>query len=468
MTVTRARGHLRPRIAGYNSHSRGGMASADHLPGDLFSETVLPPKLDVNVGAKSYFFQPPPSSAADTLHQSTTSFQSRDLTPNTSRKRSRHQYSLSNSATPCSAPSRSWAVPSGYTTPNLASPAPFVNTQYRLAGGLDTPTAALTRSLDLNEGNGPSPSMALRGGSRGTSRGIACEDYFGRLPSALAREANGRPRIYSTHSSKDGWGATVYTILGAAGKVWEFCKSNAFQGFYAGKGQGYELKPSMHSMDENDLQWHDLDEKDPTLGKRTGQDSIPGQFPEADFIEDYMLQDHSTPPRAAKKVQRSKGEGGMRENWVMVDRSPMRSRDGSPVRLSARKLPPSSASGRRPVTRGERRSLLPAHRPSLTSHAGSPGMRSDRPASFASPRSPLTSPRHESPVSVEVQRHAARIRRQEIEEDANLQRFNQQLKAMIREGKEALRTTVEVEDESDVVADEGYIEGDYFDEQEKG
>lgn len=55
-----------------------------------------------------------------------------------------------------------------------------------------------------------------------------------------------------------------------------------------------------------------------------------------------------------------------------------------------------------------------------------------------------------------------------MEKDANLKRFNQQLKAMIREGKEALRTTVEVEDECDNVVDEGYIEGDYFDEQEKG
>ncbi|KAL8927551.1 MAG: hypothetical protein Q9208_002356 [Pyrenodesmia sp. 3 TL-2023] len=444
------------------------MPSTTHLPGAPFSETVISPKLDLNVGAKSYFFQPPPSAAADTLHQSSASFQSHDLTPNTSRKRSRHQYSLSDSATPCSAPIRNWVVPSGYNTPNLASPAPFVNTQYRLAGGLDTPTAALNRSLDLSEGNGSSTNMTSRGGSHGTSRGIACEDYFGRLPSALPREANGRPRIYSRHSSKDGWGGTVYTILGAAGKVWEFCKTSAFRGFYAGKGQGYELKQSIHPMDETDLQWHDLDEKESTFDERRRQNPIPGRFPDADFIEDYMLQDHSSPRRAAKKIQRSKGEGGMRENWVMVDRSPMRSRDGSPVRLSARKLPPSSPSGRRPVTKAERRSLLPAHRPSLTSYAGSPGMRSDRPASFASSRSPLTSPKRESPVSMEVQRHAARIRRREIEEDANLKRFNQQLKAMIREGKEALRTTVEVEDETDVVADEGYIEGDYFDEGEKG
>lgn len=260
----------------------------------------------------------------------------------------------------------------------------------------------------------------------------------------------------------------MYTILGAAGKVWEFCKTSAFRGFHAGKGQGYELKPPVHTMGENDLQWHDLDEKEFAFDERRGQSSIPGRFPEEDFIEDYMLQNHNTPDRAAKKIQRAKGEGQLRENWVMVNRSPITSRDGSPSRLSARKLPPSNASGRRPISRADRRPLLSAHRPSLTSHAGSPGMRSDRPASFASSRSPLTSPKRESPVGVEVQRHAARIRRRELEEDANLKRFNQQLKAMIREGKEALRTTVEVEEEADFIVDEGYIEGDCFDEREKG
>lgn len=69
---------------------------------------------------------------------------------------------------------------------------------------------------------------------------------------------------------------------------------------------------------------------------------------------------------------------------------------------------------------------------------------------------------------MEVQRHAARIRKRELEEDANLKRFNQQLKAMIREGKEALGTKIEVVEELDGLVDEGYAEGDYFDERGKG
>ncbi|KAI4188725.1 MAG: hypothetical protein L6R41_001964 [Letrouitia leprolyta] len=434
----------------------------------FFPDSVLPPKLDSNVGAKSYFFQPPTPSAAQTLQQSTIFTRSGHVTPSASRKRSRHQYSSSDSATPCSTTSTAWAIPPGYSTPNMASPAPLVNTQYRLAGGLDTPTAALATSMDIGEEDKSLQGMALRGRNRSQHRGISSEDYFSCTPQALAREANGRPRIQKRHSNDDGWGKAFYNIFGAAGKVWNFCRTGAFKGFYAGKGPGYALEPAPDLVAEQPLTWHDMDEKDVIFEERESQQTVPGRFPEEDFIEDYMSRDDSTPSRAAKKVQRLKGEGQLRENWVMIDRCSTTSRDGSPVRLSARKLPPSSAHGRRPITRAERRPVLSAHRPSLTSHAGSPGMRSDRPASFASTRSPLTSPKKGSPVSADVQKHAARIRRREIEEDANLKRFNQQLKAMIREGKEALRTTVEVESESDALVDEGYIEGDYFDEMEKG
>lgn len=51
-----------------------------------------------------------------------------------------------------------------------------------------------------------------------------------------------------------------------------------------------------------------------------------------------------------------------------------------------------------------------------------------------------------SPSTRDMQRRAARIKRTEAEEAANLKRFNQQLKAMIREGKEALGATFEIED----------------------
>ncbi|KAL8999102.1 MAG: hypothetical protein Q9169_001990 [Polycauliona sp. 2 TL-2023] len=443
------------------------MSSIEAFPPCLFSsDAALPPKLDINAGAKSHFFQPPVDSALETLQQSTTSIESENVTSNLKRKRSRHQYSLSDSATPTTTSDRPWISRPNYNdTPNIASPTPFVNTQYRLAGGLDTPTAALSKSVALGE-DALSPHLLQRGGYRSSQGGMSNEDYFTCIPSALSRESNGRPRLHSDHMANDGWGRTMYGVIGAAGKVWKFCKSNAFRGFYAGKGRGYALTPLVHPPDKEPQFWHDMDEKDLWPVRRDEMVSIPGRYPE-DFIEDYMAQDHTTPPRAAKKIQRSKGEGESRESWVMVGRSPLSSRDGSPVRLSNRKLPPSSASGRRPMTRTTRRLVLPTNRPSLTSQAGSPGMRSDRPASFASTGSPVTTPKHESPVSVEVQRHAARIRRRDLEEDANLKRFNQQLKAMIKQGKEALRTTVEVEEESDAPIDEGYIEGDFVDERGK-
>ncbi len=59
-------------------------------------------------------------------------------------------------------------------------------------------------------------------------------------------------------------------------------------------------------------------------------------------------------------------------------------------------------------------------------------------------------------MSVEVQRHAVRIRKRELEEDANLKRLNEQLKTLIKEGKEALGTKFEVEDEIDKTLDGGY------------
>lgn len=52
------------------------------------------------------------------------------------------------------------------------------------------------------------------------------------------------------------------------------------------------------------------------------------------------------------------------------------------------------------------------------------------------------------------------MRKRELEEDAHLKLINQQLKAMIKEGKEALGTTFEIEDEVDCMIDEGYAEGD--------
>ena len=198
--------------------------------------------------------------------------------------------------------------------------------------------------------------------------------------------------------------------------------------------------------------WESYDEKQ-EMDRMNGTEVlvVPGGFPDEDYIPDYMSQDHMTPCRPAKRIQREKGED-LGASWVMIGKQNAPSRESSPSRISARKVPLRS-SPKRPTSKAGQRPILPSSRPSF---AGSPG-----PASFANMRSPMPSPKHESPVSADVQRHMARIRRRELEEDANLKRFNQQLKAMIKEGKEALGTKFEVEEVLDV--DEGYVEGESFD-----
>ena len=212
------------------------------------------------------------------------------------------------------------------------------------------------------------------------------------------------------------------------------------------------MKPPLENTNCGQSIWQDGDVLQSSLGEKN---IVPGCFPEEDFIAEYMSGNHTTPPRAAKKIQREKGvSGNMSASWVLV------SRETSPPRLSSRKTPNSNrnTSARRPATKLGRRPVPSVARQSLTSFAGSSDLRSDRSASFAPSRSPNRSPKRESPLNIDVQQQAARMRRRKLEEDANLKRFNQQLKAMIREGKEALGTTVEVLEP----VDEDYARGEYI------
>lgn len=441
------------------------MASTYHpiMPGSFSLDCTLPPKLDLKVGAKTHIFQPPSTPSASSSLYKTTSFASSEIESSiTSRKRARHD---SFQATLHSPDASDWSsgLPSTTATSRTISPAPLVNTRYKLAGGLDTPTAFIS-VIDRDDDCQTSPAMNLRGRCWDRSNESFMDEPSPRLSSALARESNGRPRIYKSPGIRDGLGNAVYRFVGVAGKLWEFCRVNAFPGFFAGGGRGYGMKLATSVTDLDKSVWQAFDEGNAFQKINRETTPVPGGFPEEDFIPDYMSQDHTTPSRAAKRIQREKGEGSLGASWVVVDRGGV-SRESSPTR---RKVPSTNSSGRKPASRAGRRPILPASRPSLTSYAGSPSLRPDRPASFASSRSPVTSPKRESPVSVEVQRHAARIKKRELEEDANLKRFNQQLKAMIREGKQALGTKIEVVEESDGLVDEGYAEGDYFDERGKG
>jgi len=439
------------------------------MPGSFSFDATLPPKLDI--GAKSLFFQPPKTpSASSSLRTSTPSLPGHHVSNSTSRKRSRHE--SYDHTTTSSTQSHAWSnmpVSTPIDTPGAMSPMPLVNSKYELAGGLDTPTAARSSAMDHGEDHcRASPDLHLRGGRAIRGFDVPSDSYFPGPSSALARERNGRARMQPQPGIRDGLGRVVYTFVGAAGKVLHFCKTAAFNGFYAGGGQGYEMKPPLQSRDGGQSIWQDIETDDRSHSWELEKSIIPGRFPDEDFYPNYMSQDRTTPPRASKRIQRENGLGEISASWVVVGSNPT-SRATSPSRLSHRKTPSTTTSARRPAPRLGRRRILAASRPSITSYAGSPGLHSDCHASFASPRSPNISPKHESPVSVEVQRHAARMRKRELEEDANLKRFNNQLQAMIREGKQALRTKFEVEDDGDEEAvDEGYAEGGYSGDRWKG
>ena len=431
------------------------------MPGSFAFDHVLTPKLDTNPGSHSHIFQPPRTPSASTLlNQSTTSFSSHHDGLPTCRKRLRQDSHVSSDDVLRPFDDHAWSAAQSAlgTPPGAMSPVPFVSTRYRLAGVLDTPTAEYDSVTDRPL----SPDLTLRGGRNWRpASGSSPGSYFPQL----AREGNGRSRSARGASRPDGWGKTIYSVIGVAGKVWNFCRVNAFRGFYAGGGQGYEMRPPANTMVGDRRKWESSDEKERLSSIDDGQALVPGGFPEEDYIPDYMSHDHMTPCRPAKRLQREKGETGLGASWVMVERNHARtSRESSPSRVSARKVPVKSSSpGRRPASRTGQRPIKPVPRPSLTSFAGSQALSPSRPASFANTRSPVSSPQHESPVSADVQRHLARMRKRELEEDANLKRLNQQLKAMIREGKEALGTKFEVEEVLEDVVDEGYVEGEYVD-----
>ena len=418
------------------------------MPGTFAFDSPLMPKVDISVGARSHIFQPP-SSACGSLQSSTESLASatQESVSTTSRKRNREDSHIAQQGSLCSTPSRGISsmpcdCPSPLTTSGLESPPPLTNLKYRLAGGLDTPTAKIGAEQDvwpLQDDLKQREALGRR--IRGYDP-TESDNYFPPMPSALAMERNGMPRMPRSPSIRDGLGNVIYRVAGVAGKVLQNW-SNTFRGFYAGGGRGYDLKSLSESMNGEQNTFQTTKENgfwEMSIA------STPGGFPLEDYIPDYMSQDHTkTPPRASKRTRCS---SDMTASWVVVS-SATTSREASPSRISHRKVPPSNTK-RYAVPRGlNRRPILPASRPSLSSYTGPSTLQT---ASYASPRSHTSfSPSHSSPVSVEARRYEARLRKREAEEDANLKRFNQQLKAMIKEGKEALGTKFEVEEDETVV-----------------
>lgn len=359
------------------------------------------------------------------------------------------------------------------------------------------------------------------------------------------------------------WGSVAFaTIGGVVGRVWEFCKTGAFKGFYAGGGASYKVTSTGVSVDEAagpgldqtyHFQGHNQQQQSHDFGRDRAR-HVQRQFPKRSHhhysgsnsnsnsqnsgYDDPYDSRATTPTGPAPKRRRHTESGNdLGQNWVMI-REPNRDSElrtprkmATPSRTSPRHLsqqtpladhrmgPPSSfstpaSSDPAPLRPASRAASRPGSRMSDVN-----AFRSTRPATSASaasfkasvPKPPAPTPtpsripvkantsatlaspaplasfepvrrrrhtvvpsssdpsawqspghqRAESAASVatsrateidasprldaEAKRLAGRRRMEERNADARMAAFNKQLQDMIRQGREALGSTIDVD-----------------------
>ena len=365
-------------------------------------------------------------------------------------------------------------------SPGAFSPAPLANSRYTLAGGLDTPGAALANSYEENVFSSTTPESGFRRGrgwSNATSLSTSTMSYFPRQPrrtdskSALRRRDTTRSSTYSSS-----WSSTLFSALSAATtKVWSFCTAGAFRGFYAGGGQGYALEnlsrlaESLHLPQPSKLLqssvWQDESEADVSKAQ------LYPQYPLQSAFQNPQIQ---TPPPSPGRPTKRLREGDLNNDWVLIATNENNSREISPSRDLPRKT--SVASIRSPSKHSNplRPSLvqLASYVGPSTLHtkASAASMRSPLPSpdtecepQFPSVRRPLRASSHQrgrsalqpghttSNLSLEVRKFQAKLKKIEDKEDRELQAMNERLQALIKEGKQALGSKIEI-------LDEGWVE----------
>ncbi|PYH44284.1 uncharacterized protein BP01DRAFT_357909 [Aspergillus saccharolyticus JOP 1030-1] len=357
-------------------------------------DSPIPPHLDL-AGAPSQLFQVPPSpSASSALYRSIA----------VPRKRARLQLDQRSS----------WLQVDGTSSPLVPSLTGPDDLPHGVDGIVD---------FDYRPSRYPPPQpFPLDTSVDSLSEAGGCRKRSRRDPSLIAVSPTGSdektisPNVPSHPSAAPvRWSKAV---LGVVGKVWDFCWSGAFRGFYAGGGRGYNLSGEedaalTFSAPASEKETMAVTPTAPAL-QRGPSTPLPGGFPAEDDLQ---------------------------RSWVMVPSvNPSPASSHSTHRSSTRRVPRRTTTAYHASRRGRSH-----HQRGLMSHAGS----LPRQPFFSSPALP-----RESPVSVDTQRHMADVCRIEREGDESMRRMGKmgiKLQALIREGRQALGTQVEV---SDLVMDD--------------
>ncbi|EMR66227.1 hypothetical protein MGN70_003230 [Eutypa lata] len=197
--------------------------------------------------------------------------------------------------------------------------------RYVLAGQINTPSSGgATKELGDNMEDSVYSDIDYR-------RALGSKRSYAELDSHLHKHTTDS----ISGRQQPGWSTfAIQTIGGVVGKVWEFCRTGAFRGFYAGGGKGYEMEPP--SPSEQHPQQHQQQSISRPSGGQVwcNEHDIPTlpsydspSFPQSDYSPYYYEretpQESLTPPQpSAKRRQINDGASTrdeIRRNWVVVN-----------------------------------------------------------------------------------------------------------------------------------------------------
>ncbi|RKF59899.1 hypothetical protein OnM2_056037 [Erysiphe neolycopersici] len=356
----------------------------------------------------------------------------------------------------------------------------LVNTWYQFDGRTEPSSPGITR-FDNNEYGDISYRRRLDDMSTPRSKLDVCDSADG-----LNNVFHGPEKAHDSGYEERGWSQVALQAINVvAGKAWEFCKNSTaiFRGFHAGGGTRYKLKYN----EDSDLYFEAVENINPVKKNfcEPSHSSLYGESPcisqslPSNSYDDVRL-DYS-PQRPPKRYQLSSNNNdSLERNWVVVPTvasTPNKNCHGLAAKrkLLSTNLPRCSPTQTRSYGNAASRAtggIITCRKPSLrtfrpqVSHAGSPTLSSTHRASFASPRSSggfiprLSTPNSRtvqkhtqdiyngSPIALESKRQAQKwavmLKKGEKKQEESIQRLDERLKEMIRQGKEALGSKFEV------------------------
>lgn len=321
------------------------MPGVFHMDGPSINES--PPSL---VGMPHHgLFHPPAGSPSNSssmhLSKSSMSLPSESATPSVMTAKRKRGVDMRADAI-----QRDWAFPSSSPVPvqtyhneilQLNTRMPDIKNHgnasqskhYMLAGQLDIPSGGdiispgvQNRTECLEDSNYSDSDYRRELGAKRHCDSILDADCPGRTP-PLSQVPNELPPSTTLLDGQTvanrGWNFALHAVGTVVGKVWEFCKSSAFRGFYAGGGTGYDASGNISSQPpeaDSDLHLNQHANLYHNIDSGLGGIDLPLSDCNSDTLqrEQSTTPDHARPP-APKRRQVSENQGDeLQRNWVLV------------------------------------------------------------------------------------------------------------------------------------------------------